>query len=96
MDLKLITNDNGVLEAQCDAPEWSQGDDLICFLKEHFGATIIDKAEGPDARMWKLRIAAEHLIVHQLDTGDISFFVEGKNDGELVASIAESIRFGLA
>jgi hypothetical protein len=27
MDLKLITNDNGVLEAQCDAPEWSQGDD---------------------------------------------------------------------
>ena len=95
MNVKLITNNRGVLEAHCDAPKWTQGDDIICFLKEHFGANVIKTVEGPDARTWKLRVGADNLVVQQLDTGDIFYFVDGKSDPRLIASIAESIRLGL-
>jgi hypothetical protein len=92
MDVLLVRNENGVLEAQCDAPKWQQGENLIHHLKKNFGAKVIDKAEGPDARSWSVEIAGEEIVVHQWDTGDISFFAKEATGESLVKSIAETVK----
>lgn len=92
MDVQLVRNETGILEAQCDAPEWKQGDRLIRHLKKHFGARVVDKAEGPDARTWSLDISGDQIVVNQWDTGDISFFAKDANRESLIETIAADIR----
>ncbi len=80
MKLTLTRNENGLLEAWADAPNWRQGDELVSYLKRQFGAHIIHKAEGPDARMWKLKVSDKEITIHQWDTGDLSFFGSPSNE----------------
>jgi len=95
MNVQLVRNDGGVLEAQCDAPQWQQGEQLIRHLKKHFGARVIDKAEGPDARSWSLEVAGKEIVVHQWDTGDISFFAKDASGESVVEKLAASVKSGV-
>lgn len=90
MKFELSRNENGTLVAQADAPSWRQGDALVKYLKREFSARIIDKAEGPDARMWKLKVSDKEITVHQWDTGDISFF-GSRSDDDLVTRLAKAL-----
>src|SRR5436305_7458956 len=90
--LRIITNAEGVLIAECDAPRWRQGDELILHLKKRFRAKILRKAEGPDARTWFLRISDKDFTVYQWDTGDNSFVLRNGNDKELLTEIARSVQ----
>src|SRR6266545_1010434 len=92
VDVELVRNETGILEAQCDAPEWQQGDRLIRHLKKHFAARVIDKAEGPDARTWSLEIRGEQIVVNQWDTGDISFFAKNVTGEGLIETLAADVR----
>lgn len=92
MNLELVRNEKGILEAQCDAPLWQHGEQLVRHLKRRFEAHIIDKAEGPDARTWILRIEGKEIVVYQWDTGDISFFAKNRQDEELTSRIAASVQ----
>ena len=92
MNVQIIRNEEGVLEAQCDAPNWRQGENLVSYLKKRFDARLIEKAEGPDARSWSLEVAGQEIVVHQWDTGDISFFAKDASGESLVENLANSVR----
>ncbi|HNQ74893.1 MAG TPA: DUF3630 family protein [Verrucomicrobiota bacterium] len=95
MNVQLVRNDDGVLEAQCDAPQWQQGEQLIRHLKKHFDARVIEKAEGPDARSWSLQVAGKEIVVHQWDTGDINFFAKDATGESLMEKLANSVKAGV-
>jgi hypothetical protein len=90
--VELVRNETGLLEAQCDAPEWLQGDRLLRHLKEHFTARVIDKTEGPDARTWSLEIRGERIVVNQWDTGDISLSAKSVTGEGLIEMLADDVR----
>ena len=91
MNFQMCRN-HGLLEAQFDAPEWSQGEKVIKHLKKRFNAEVMEKAEGPDARTWTVRIEGGVFVVNQWDTGDISLFAKDSSLETMTNRIAESIQ----
>ena len=92
MDFQLVKNQTGLPEAQCLSAAWSEGVAFIDFLKRRFAATVVDRAEGPDARVWKLQIEGKAIKVNQWDTGDLSVSVEERGAGELISKIVDCAR----
>ncbi len=85
-------NSDGVLEAHYVAPVWRHGEQVVRHLRKHFGARVLYRAEGPDARRWSLSISGMEIRVDQWDTDDLTIYgVDPEAEG-FITRIAESIR----
>jgi hypothetical protein len=61
-----------MVEISFEVVQWRTVDRVVKWLRRHHGATLVRRAEGPDARTFILSLAAGELVVHQWDTGDVT------------------------
>ena len=64
---------------------WDGLEQICRFFIEHLGAELLSKSDGPDCRVWKVRMNNETIVVVHDDMAGNFFFSE-RNEGEPVAS----------
>jgi len=97
MDVWLHRRKDGKLEASIDWEKlgFGVGDRLIRYLKENFGARVIDriKTSPTGERMWKLQIEGHTIVVWQIEWGEtLDISAEDPSGESLVERIAESVQ----
>lgn len=92
MNVRLCRSSAGVLEARCEAPSWDDFQTIIRHLKKEFGGRVVDKAEGPDARAWRLLVEDKEIVVHQWDIGELYIFAKAAIGEDVVTRVAQSLK----
>src|SRR5437016_3305924 len=91
MKVRLCRSSKGVLEARCEAPSWDDFQMIIRHLMTKFGARVVNKTQGPDARAWRLSVDGKEVVVHQWDIGDLYIFPTDSIGEDAVTRIAHSL-----
>ncbi len=74
-----------------DISSWDGFDEICRFFIEHLGAELLSKNDGPDARVWKMRVNGETVnVVHDDMIGNF-FFADRKGGEPIVGELAQRL-----
>jgi hypothetical protein len=71
-------SESGRTTVSCNAQTFSEFKKVISHLKKQFRASVIDRAEGPDARRWCLDVEGHRVFVDQSDFGPFALDISSE------------------
>ena len=83
---------NGRLEFHIeDIASWDGFEEICRFFSEHLKSEVLSKNDGPDARVWKMKIDNEILCVVHDDMVGNFFFAERAEGNSVAAQMANKL-----
>ncbi|MBL4683236.1 MAG: hypothetical protein JKY37_01490 [Nannocystaceae bacterium] len=77
-------------------PDWEGLEKLALFLEKQYGASVVERFDGPDARRWVLAVGATRVeLQHEDPWGNVLVALDAQGD-ELVRRIGDDLGARLA
>ena len=84
---------------ECDVqavPDWEGFEKLARFLEKYYGATILERVDGPDARRWIIAVRGTTIeLQHEDPWGNVIVAPDSSSEA-VVQEIADDLRSRLA
>lgn len=74
---------------------WDGLDTIAQFFVDHFGASILERIDGPDAGVIKVDIEGQEFVLVHDDLLGNRFYSQDKGGDTIVRSLAEALRKAL-
>lgn len=93
----VVSRNRGRLECDvCAIPDWDGLEKLAHFLEKHYGATILERVDGPDARCWTARVRGVTIeLQHEDPWGNVIVASDAASEST-VREIADDLTHRLA
>lgn len=84
---------------ECDVhavPDWEGFEKLARFLEKYYGATIVERVDGPDARRWIVAVRGTTIELQHEDPWGNVIVAPDPSSEPVVQEIADDLRSRLA
>lgn len=95
-DIRIETSEEHGIEVHVPAiASWDGLDTLATFFVDHFGASILERIDGPDAQVIKVDIKGLQFVLVHDDLLGNKFYAQNKVGEKIARSLAEGLRKAL-